>query len=62
VGQAKRRGDYATRKSEGEVKAAQAEAERQERLRAEREQLRSTARGRKAQKLGAMMLTLGEWR
>ena len=58
MGQANKRGTYEERKAEGVAKAIQAEAERQERLRAERKELTSTARGRKAQRIGAAMLTI----
>lgn len=56
MGQAKQRGTYEERKAEGIAKAVQAETERQERLREGRERLTSTARGRRAQLLGAAML------
>jgi hypothetical protein len=61
MGQAKRRGDYATRKAEGEAKAAQAEVERQERRRVEVEAMKrhySTPKGRKTALLGSGLLAL----
>ena len=59
MGQANKRGTYATRKAEGEAKAAQAEAERQDRRRAEVEAAKryySTPRGRRSAMLGAALL------
>ena len=44
MGQANNRGTYATRKAEAEIKAAQAEAERQEQFRAEQARQQSIQR------------------